>query len=154
MAIEYSTWWQAFCQPLYSSQTCNLQAEFVYILSAQSRETNSACRFQVWQKYEDEQNQTFISASFLCSTWSVSCYELYKSLQYKPQIKPPLVNFQIFLPTNLRCRGISLPNNLVSIKWLCSIKVDCLSQFLYHNSVCHKFLKSSYNGWVTAVKVV
>ena len=32
----------------------NLQAEFVYILSAQSRQTNSACRLQVWLKYQDQ----------------------------------------------------------------------------------------------------
>ena len=36
-------------------------------------------------------------------------------------------------------RGIALPNNLVSIKWLCSIKVDCLSRFLHRNTVCDKF---------------
>ena len=44
---------------LYFSQTCNLQAEFVYILSAQSRQTNSACRLQVWLKYKDWQNACF-----------------------------------------------------------------------------------------------
>ena len=38
---------QAFCQSLYFSQTCNLQAEFVYILSAQSRQTTQfvGCKF-------------------------------------------------------------------------------------------------------------
>ena len=34
---------QDFAWSWYFSQTCNLQAEFVYILSAQSRQTNSAC---------------------------------------------------------------------------------------------------------------
>ena len=48
--------YQAFCQSLYLSQTCNLQAEFVDILSTQSRQTNSACRLQVWLKYKDWQN--------------------------------------------------------------------------------------------------
>ena len=47
---------QAFGQSLYFSQTCNLQAEFVYILPAQSRQTNSACRLQVWLKFEDGKN--------------------------------------------------------------------------------------------------
>ena len=35
---------QDFAWSWYFTQTCNLQAEFVYILSAQSRQTNSACR--------------------------------------------------------------------------------------------------------------
>ena len=52
----FSTMKQAFCQSLYFSQTCNLQAEFVYTLSAQSRQTNSACRLQVWLKYKLGQN--------------------------------------------------------------------------------------------------
>ena len=49
-----STYVQDFAWSWYFSQTCNLQAEFVYILSAQSRQTNSACRLQVWLKYQDQ----------------------------------------------------------------------------------------------------
>ena len=45
---------QDFAWSWYFSQTCNLQAEFVYILSAQSRQTNSACRLQVWSTYQDQ----------------------------------------------------------------------------------------------------
>ena len=43
-----------FALSWYFSQTCNLQAEFVYILSSQSRQTNSACRLQVWLTYQDQ----------------------------------------------------------------------------------------------------
>ena len=57
---------QAFCQSLYFSQTCNLQAEFVYILSAQSRQTKSACRLQVWLKYKDGQNACLIVQKVGC----------------------------------------------------------------------------------------
>jgi hypothetical protein len=119
--------------PLYPIQNFRVEPYLLSVFHDDNHARHCICH------NSDSFYQTFISAPFLCSTWSVSCYKLYKSLHYKPQIKPPLVNFQIFLPTNLRCRGIALPNNLVSIKWLCSIKVDCLSRFLHRNSGCHKF---------------
>ena len=40
--------------------------------------------------------------------------------------------------TSIKCKGFALPNNLVFIKWLLSLKVDCLSRSLNRNSVCCK----------------
>ena len=53
-----SNLWQAFCPSSYSSQTCNLQTEFVYMLSALSltgQTRSDKLSLQVCLEYEDEQ---------------------------------------------------------------------------------------------------
>ena len=79
---------QAFFQPLYFSQTCNLQAEIVYILSAQSRQTNWACRLQVWVKYEDGQNAWSNQISAVWKTYNASILQNFpKQTQDCPTLK-------------------------------------------------------------------
>ena len=61
--------YQDFAWSWYFSQTCNLQAEFVYVLSAQSRQTNSASRLQVWLKYQDQAKPCVLQKLLTSQRW-------------------------------------------------------------------------------------
>ena len=66
---------QAFCHSLYFSQTRNLKAEFVYIFSTQSRQTNSACSLQVSLKYENRQNAcSILNLCHFLWSWKLDKY--------------------------------------------------------------------------------